>query len=224
MWGLGIMGPLTTAPGNRKFFLTTKDYFTNLPSSEWPDRSIKQSRLRWFEEKVGESKRQKAKGKWAEELPHVLWAYRTTPQRSTGETPFSLAYGMEAVIPLEVGLPTIRSENFDPDLNDEAITLELDLAEERREKTLVHIASYQQELSRKYNKTVHPRQFKIGDWVLRKVMGNTMVPGDSKLGPNWEGPYKVVGLVGKGAYHLEDEDGKAIPRPWNTANLKLFYF
>ena len=71
---------------------------------------------------------------------------------------------------------------------------------------------------------MHPRQFKIGDWVLRKVMGNTLVPGDGKLGPNWEGPYKVVGLAGKGAYHLEDEDGKAIPRPWNTANLKLFYF
>ena len=131
---------------------------------------------------------------------------------------------MEVVIPLEVGLPTIRSENFDLDLTGEAIALELDLAEERRERALVHIASYQQELSRKYNKTVHPRQFKIGDWVLRKVMGNTLIPGDSKLGPNWEGPYKVVGLAGNGAYHLEDEDSKAIPRPWNTANLKLFYF
>ena len=131
---------------------------------------------------------------------------------------------MEVVIPLEVGLPTIRSENFDPDLNGEAIALELDLAEERRERALVHIASYQQELSRKYNKTVHPRQFKIGDWVLRKVMGNTLVLEDGKLGPNWEGPYKVVGLAGKGAYHLEDKDGKAIPRPWNIANLKLFYF
>ena len=104
---------------------------------------------------------------------------------------------MEAVIPLEVGLPTIRSENFDPDLNGVAIALDLDLAEERREKALVYIASYQQELSRKYNKTVHPRQFKTGDWMLRKVMGNTLVPGDGKLGPNWEGPYKVVGLAGK---------------------------
>ena len=66
---------------------------------------------------------------------------------------------MEAVIPLEVGLPTIRSENFDPDLNGEAIALELNLAEERREKALVHIASYQRELIRKNSKKVHPRQF-----------------------------------------------------------------
>ena len=131
---------------------------------------------------------------------------------------------MEAVITLEVELPTNRRKNFDSDLNSEAIALELDLAEERRERALVHIASYQRELIRKYNKKAHPRQFKNGDWVLRKVMGNTLVPGDGKLGPNWEGPYKVVGVAGKGAYHLEDKDGKAIPRPWNTANLKLFYF
>ncbi|XP_028115619.1 uncharacterized protein K02A2.6-like [Camellia sinensis] len=49
---------------------------------------------------------EKAKGKWAEKLPNVLWAYRTTPRRSTRETPFALAYGMEAVIPLEIGMPT----------------------------------------------------------------------------------------------------------------------
>nr|XP_023874648.1 uncharacterized protein LOC111987173 [Quercus suber] len=45
-----------------------------------------------------------AKGNWAEELPKVLWAYRTTPRRSTGDTPFSLTYGAEAVIPTEVNL------------------------------------------------------------------------------------------------------------------------
>uniref|UniRef100_A0A2N9IV34 Uncharacterized protein n=1 Tax=Fagus sylvatica TaxID=28930 RepID=A0A2N9IV34_FAGSY len=50
-----------------------------------------------------------AKGRWVEELPNVLWTFRTTPRRSTGETPFSLAYGSEAVIPLEIGLPTLRT-------------------------------------------------------------------------------------------------------------------
>ncbi|XP_038707287.1 uncharacterized protein LOC120002598 [Tripterygium wilfordii] len=48
-----------------------------------------------------------SKGRWVEELPSVLWAYRTTPRRSTGESPFVLAYGAEAVIPLEIGLPTL---------------------------------------------------------------------------------------------------------------------
>ena len=50
---------------------------------------------------------EQAKRKWVKELPGVLWAYRTTPRRPTGNTPFALAYGMDAVIPTEIGLPTI---------------------------------------------------------------------------------------------------------------------
>ncbi|RVW33911.1 hypothetical protein CK203_082960 [Vitis vinifera] len=53
---------------------------------------------------------EQAKGKWVEELPGVLWAYRTIPRWSTGNTPFALAYGMDAVIPTEIGLPTIWTE------------------------------------------------------------------------------------------------------------------
>ena len=48
-----------------------------------------------------------AKGRWVEELPSILWTYRTTIRKSTNETPFALAFGVEAVIPLEIGMPTI---------------------------------------------------------------------------------------------------------------------
>ncbi|XP_075638358.1 uncharacterized protein LOC142610429 [Castanea sativa] len=82
----------------------------------------------------------KAKGKWVEELPHVLWTYRTTPRRSTGETPFSLTYGAEAVIPLEIGFPTLRTSLFTPDSNDELLEKSLDLIEERRENAIVQLA------------------------------------------------------------------------------------
>ena len=104
-----------------------------------------------------------------EEIPNVLWAYRTTPRRSTGETPYSLTYGIEAVIPLEVGLPTIRSEIFEPADNDEAIAQALDMAEERREAALIRLAAYQQQLTKSFNKNVCQRQFLPGDLVLRKV-------------------------------------------------------
>ena len=60
-----------------------------------------------------------AKGKWVEELPHVLWTYRTTPRRSTRETPFSMTYGAEAVILLEFGFSTTRISSFNPKDNDE---------------------------------------------------------------------------------------------------------
>ncbi|XP_074316077.1 uncharacterized protein LOC141652473 [Silene latifolia] len=42
------------------------------------------------------------RGRWAEELPLVLWADRTTPKTSTGQTPYYLVYGCEAVIPAEI--------------------------------------------------------------------------------------------------------------------------
>ena len=50
-----------------------------------------------------------AKGRWVEELPYVLWTYRITLRRSTGEIPFSMSYGAEAVIPIEVGFSTLRT-------------------------------------------------------------------------------------------------------------------
>ena len=87
-----------------------------------------------------------AKGKWVEELPHVLWTYRTTPRRSTGETPFSMTYGAEAVIPLETGFLTSRTSSFNPSDNDEQLKKSLDLIEEKRENAMVQLAYYQQKL------------------------------------------------------------------------------
>ena len=100
-----------------------------------------------------------AKGKWVEELPHVLWTYRTTPRRSTGETLFLMTYGAEAVIPLETGFLTSRTSSFNPRDNDEQLTKSLDLIEEKRENTMVQLAYYQQKLKQDYDANVKLRPF-----------------------------------------------------------------
>ena len=87
-----------------------------------------------------------AKGKWVEELSYILWTYRTTPRRSTGETPFSMTYKAEAVISLETGFPTLRISSFTSSNNDELLERSLDLVEERRESTMVQMAYYQHKL------------------------------------------------------------------------------
>ena len=74
-----------------------------------------------------------AKGKCEDELPHMLWTYRTTPRRSTRETPFSITYGSEAVIPLESRFPTLRTDQFNDEENHQLLLDSPDLAEERRE-------------------------------------------------------------------------------------------
>uniref|UniRef100_A0A2N9FFW9 Integrase catalytic domain-containing protein n=1 Tax=Fagus sylvatica TaxID=28930 RepID=A0A2N9FFW9_FAGSY len=169
-------------------------------------------------------KLEKAKGKWVEELPSILWTHRTTVRKATGETPFALAYGVEAVIPLEIGILTTRTTDFVVESNEDNLRKDLDLVEERRDLATVWLASYQQQIKKEHDKNVKPRIFRVGELVLRKVMANTRKPNEGKLGPNWEGPYKIISLAGAGSYRLEDLDGKPIPRPWNTCNLRKYFF
>ena len=126
------------------------------------------------------------KGKWVEELPHVLWTYRTTPRRSTGETPFSMAYGAEAVIPLETSFLTLKTSSFSPNSNDNLLERGLDLIEERRENAMVQLAYYQHKLKQGYDAKVKLRPLELGDLVLRRVLGTAKNPTWEKLGPNWE--------------------------------------
>ena len=122
-----------------------------------------------------------AKGRWVEELPHVLWTYRTTPCRSIGETLFSMTYRAEIVIPLEAGFPTLRTSFFCPSSNDELLEKSLDLIEERREKVMVQLAYYQQKLKQGCDAKVKQRSLEPGNLVQRKVLGNARNPVWGKL-------------------------------------------
>ena len=161
-----------------------------------------------------------AKGRWVEELSHVLWTYRTTPQKSTGETPFLMTYGAEAVIPLENGFPTMRSNAFTSDGNNELLKKNLDLIEKRQENAMVQLACYQHKLKQGYDMNVKLRPLAPGDLVLRKVVGNTKNLAWGKLEPNWEGPYRITSVAGVSAYYLKDLDKRTILHPWNVNNLK----
>ena len=83
------------------------------------------------------------KGRWVEKLPQVLWTYWTTPQRSTGETSFSMTYGAEAVIPLEIGFLTLRTSSFNLSSNNELLEKSLDFIEKRRKNSPIGILSTQ---------------------------------------------------------------------------------
>ena len=148
-----------------------------------------------------------------EELPHVLWTYRTTPHRSTGETPFSMTYGVEAVIPLETDFPTLKTSSFNSSDNDGHLKKNLDLIEEKRENAMVQLAYYQQKLKQGYDSNVRLRPLTSGDLVLRRVVGTAKNLAWGKLGPNWEGPYRITLEAGMRAYFLEDLDEYVVPRP-----------
>ena len=87
------------------------------------------------------------------------------------ETPFRLTYGNEAVIPAEIGLISYMVDNHDEGRNNEAIRLQLDLVDEVRATVEQRLAQYQDRMVKHYNSQVQRKDFKVGDLVLRKVMG-----------------------------------------------------
>ena len=142
--------------------------------------------------KIIKTRLEGVKGIWPDELLSVLWAYRTTARTLTGYTPFRLTYEADAVISAEVGLTSYRVQNYMEDKNEKAMRLQLDLVDEARATTEQRLARYQNLMSKHYNTKVRHRDFQIGELVLRKVMGATKNPSQGKLGPNWEGPYRIT--------------------------------
>ncbi|MFS8014349.1 hypothetical protein Hanom_Chr15g01343501 [Helianthus anomalus] len=128
---------------------------------------------------------------------------------------------MEAMIPAEAGLPSLRRLRGNDD-NDQSLRAGLDLLEERREAAAISEAQYKKGLEKYYNKRVAKLSFKVGDYVMRDNEASRAEPA-GKLGPNWEGPYVIQEDLGKGAYRLSRLDGTPVPRSWNIAQLKKCY-
>nr|GEY43214.1 reverse transcriptase domain-containing protein [Tanacetum cinerariifolium] len=123
------------------------------------------------------------------------------------------------VIPVEIKMPTYRAAAVDVVNNDKELRLNLDLLEERRERTAVFEARAKSKRMKYYNARVRGVAFKPCDFVYRSNDASHAVAG-GKLGPKWEGPYEVTEALGNGAYKLRSTDGTVLPRTWNVTNLK----
>ena len=142
---------------------------------------------------------------WIEHLPSVLWSLRTTPSRATGETPFFLVYGAEAVLSTELrhGSPWVLA--YDKDTQAEQRIDDINVLEEVCCRASLLSAWYQQGLRRYHNRHVRPRELQPGDLVLRKIQN---FEGLKKMSSKWEEPYLVTHTLRPGAVYLEDEKGR----------------
>ena len=105
-----------------------------------------------------------------------------------------MTYGAETIIPLEIGFSTMRMCSFTPSNNDEQLGKSLDLIEEQRENAMVQLAYYQHKLKQGYDANVKLRPLAPENLVLRKVLGTAKNPAWGKLGPNWEGSYRITSI------------------------------
>ena len=151
------------------------------------------------------------------------WAYKTTIRTPTGEIPFRLTYGIEAVIPVEVEIISMRREFFQECINNDQLKVSLNCLDKIREEASKKMTKYQQKMIEYYNKRVKLRRLNIGDLVLRRITQATKDSTQGKLGTTWEGPYKIIHYSRQGRYHLESMDGKRLPHPWNIEHLKRYH-
>lgn len=136
---------------------------------------------------------------WVNEPNTVLWAYRTSSKEETGDTPFSLAYGTDAIILVEVGLNTSKIRAFPQPNNDETVREELDRVYEKREEASMKMERSKAMIKAAYDRKVNQRKSQVGELVLWQA---DALKSTEQLGRNWEGPYKVLDVVKGGVYEL----------------------
>lgn len=150
-----------------------------------------------------------AKARWVELLPEIVWSYHTTVQSTMREILFSLVNGTNAVIPVELSVPSRRVEDFREPESQVGRLLHLDMVDELRETIRIREVAAKRMIETKFLSRVNHKGFRKGDLVLRKARENKK---DSKLAARWTEPYRVREVLGKGAYCLETLDGGIIPR------------
>ncbi|XP_071901042.1 uncharacterized protein [Coffea arabica] len=209
-WGIDLLGPFPRAPRGYDHLVVAIDYFT-----KWVE-NVNRTILHGLKTRI-----ESARTGWLDELPTILWVYRTTPRTATQKTPFVLTYGTEAVIPAEIGVPSSRVQYFAVQNNEEEMRLNLDLLECRREEACIRMAKYKRQVARYYNARVRHLSFKLGDLVLRRN-SVSRAGGTGKLNPNWKGPYVVKEADRAGYCKLAHLNGDEVPRTWHNSNLRLF--
>ncbi|RDY13551.1 Gypsy retrotransposon integrase-like protein 1, partial [Mucuna pruriens] len=162
---------------------------------------------------------------WHDMLPYALHGYQTSVRTSAGATPYSLVYGTEAVLSIEVEIPSLRVM-AEAEINDsewvQSRLDQLNLIEEKRLTVICHDQLYQRRIKNTFDKRVRPQVFKEGDLVLKRKAHHDKDPR-GKWAPNYEGPCIVKHAFSGGALVLTDSEGQELKHPVNTDVVKRFY-
>ena len=158
-------------------------------------------------------------------LPFALHGYRTSARTSTGETPFSLVYGMEVILPIDVQITSLRIMK-EADLgNNEWIQTRLDqlnLIDEKRLATVCHGQMYQKCKIKAFNKKIKLRVYQTGDLLIKRII----LPQGNPRGKwtlTYEGLFMVKKVFSGGAMILTTMDGKDFPHPVKANIVKNYY-
>jgi hypothetical protein len=160
-------------------------------------------------------------------LSEALWAYRVSKHGAIQVTPFELVFDQEAVLPVEVNLQACRIAKQNALSTEEYGKLMMDNIDEISEgrfKAMSRIEEEKFQATKVCNKRVKEKLFQIGDLVWNMILPlGTRNNKFRKWSPNWEGPYKVVGIVPGNANFVETLEGQGLAKALNGKYLKKFY-
>eukprot|EP00253_Pinus_taeda_P017075 PITA_17075 len=164
------------------------------------------------------------KSNWHLMLFSMLWAYRTSVKDATSFTPFQLVYGLEATLPIECEIPSLKLaiELLPETTPAEERLLYLERLDETRRLACLAIEAQKKRVKTHFDNSVNPHSFVEGDLVLLYDQASDKL-GAGKLELMWHGPYIVKGVLQKGAYELIDYEGNPLDRPRNGLYLKKYY-
>eukprot|EP00253_Pinus_taeda_P022688 PITA_22688 len=164
------------------------------------------------------------KSNWHLMLFSALWAYQTSVKDATGFTPFQLVYGLEATLPIECEIPSLKLavELLPETTPAEEWLLYLERLDETRLLASLAIEAQKKRVKTHFDNSVNPRSFVEGDLVLLYDQASDKL-GAGKLEPMWHGPYIVKRVLQNGAYKLIDYEGNPLDRPRNGLYLKKYY-
>jgi hypothetical protein len=154
----------------------------------------------------------------------ALWAYRMSIKTTTSFSPFQLIYRLEAVLPIECQIPSLKlAVQLLPDTSPlEEWLLYLDWLNEKHRDVALANEAHKHKVKCQYDWSVHPWIFSEGDLVL--VYDQDKDPlGAGKFKPMWFRPFIIKEVLKKGAYHLVDFEGNALVEPRNGLYLKKYY-
>jgi transposase InsO family protein len=129
---------------------------------------------------------------WHTMLFLALWAYLTSIKSTTGFMPFRLVYGVEAILPIECEIPSLKLVvELLPNTSaeEERLLYLMRLGKTRRDTTIL-IEAQKKRVKAQYDKHVKPHIFSEGDLVLLYEQDRDVL-GAGKFEPMWRGPYIV---------------------------------
>jgi hypothetical protein len=158
-------------------------------------------------------------GNWINELPNALWGLRTQPSKPTGQSPYFLAYGSEAILPADVIWDSPVVEQYDEGISEDSRRVDIDGLEEARCAALIQSARYLEGIRCYHDRNVKEHSINVGDIVLRRIQNTE---GLHKLSSPWEGPFTVAKVTTPGSYLLQALEGEDINNSWNINQLCRF--